>query len=155
MAKDKKDGAPPSQEVVEAKEMPRRGDPFDGLRVEDMKPYTTSEELPEDRVEWGGGKNTAGQAVGTRVIYCGAPRFYLSHVRTNPAGLVVYNLIGKYRNGKGVGSRNLRTLKIMKSNKKSTGMSRVLADDRKRDAQWFDTLTKVNKIPVYAIGQEP
>lgn len=160
MAKEKKVvGAPLTEAVegaeVEAKEAPKRGDPFEGIRIEDMKPYTTAEELPDDEVKYRMGKTNAGQNVEGRTILCGAPRFYLEHTRTNPAGLRVYNLIGKYRNGKGIGSRNLRVLKVMKKNKMSTSMSRLLVQDRLRDQQWFDTLTKKNGIPVYGIGEAP
>lgn len=153
MAKKNEAGVPPVEASEGKKEQPRRGDPFAGLGIEDMKPYTGNDDLPQDRVEYGKGTTNAGQSVETRVIYCGAPRFYLEHTRTNPAGIRVYNLIGKYRNGKGVGSRNIRTLKVMPKNKMSTGMSRVLVQDRRRDAEWLETLTKKNKIPVYGVGE--
>src|SRR5687767_10163977 len=149
MAKESKAGAPPAiigGEVVEKAEKPKIGDPFEGIRFEDMKPYTSSEELPTDKVEYHKGKSDEGGTIERRTIWCGAPRFYLEHTRTNPAGLKVYNLIGKYRNGKGVGSRNARVLKVMPKNKGTTGMSPRLAQDRKRDQEIFDLLTKERKI---------
>lgn len=157
MAKGEGAGAPPEAVggAKERKEKPRAGDPFQDIRFEDLKPYTTADELPEDRVEYHSGKTDEGGTTQRRTVYCGAPRFYLEHTRTNPAGIKVYNLVGKYRNGKGVGSRNARVLKVMPRNKATTGMSPRLAQDRKRDAEIFELLTKVRGIPVYQPGEAP
>lgn len=136
--------------ATEDTEQPRHGDPFIGLEVKNLKPFTSSKDLPADRVEDRTGTDAGGNVVHTgRTIFCGAPRFYME--RTEKGW---YNLIGKYRNGKGIGSRNLRTIKPRDMGRVPAGTPQVLVDRMKRDNAIFETLTKL-KIPVFMQGHTP
>lgn len=131
----------PVKQSVKAK----KSDPFAGLKFEDCIPYTNDDALPPDDVHYFETKNSQGQKVTNRKIYCGEPRFFLE--QNVKAGGDWWNLIGRYRNGKGVGQRNIRTFKPKDLNRMGN-VSAVIADQVKHDNKWLAFLRDERKLPV-------
>lgn len=123
----------------------KKSDPFAGLAFEDCLPYTNDDDLPMDDVHYFETKNGNGQKVTNRKIYCGEPRFYLE--QNVKAGGDWWNLIGRYRNGKGVGQKNIRTFKPKDLNRMGN-IPAVLADQIKYDNKWLKFLRDERKLPV-------
>ena len=117
---------------------PQKRDPFDGLKFEDLKPYTGTKDLPPDKVEFEERKNEKGTVVvDRRIVVVGEPRFYMTR---NARGWI--SVIAVYRNGKGVGRRNIRTLKP-KLAKSADNYARSLGE---QDAKIYQQL-KTQGIP--------
>ena len=119
---------------------------FEDLRLEDCEPYFEGDALPDAKVEYHETKNRDGQIVVTRSIWCGQPKFYLER---NPNGWL--NLIAKYKNGKGVATRNIRTLKPRDPNK-MMGMHPLIQERARKDKQILDQLRKQG-VPERHTGQ--
>lgn len=153
MAKVKDAGAPPATDAgaKESAEKPRRGDPFEGLRFEDCKPYTGKQDLPLGRLEVDNKPivNDRGEVVqrsGKPVLWCGSPRFLMEQTKY---GWI--NLIGKYRKGESAGSRLVRTLKTKQP---PEGSAPAITERWKRDVEILKKL-HAQKIPTYMEGQTP
>ena len=121
-------------------------DPFEGLKLEDCKPFVSREELPEADVKIESWKNSEGHVMSKRRVASGEPRFLLEQCPSR-----WLNLIGIYRNGKGVARKNVRTLKPTKD---TNGLNPMMVAHIKEDKRIFEQLKK-QKIPVYAAGQLP
>lgn len=116
-------------------------DPFEGLELKDLKPFTTRAELPKALTEMDSWENKEGHKIYKRRVACGEPRFFMEQ---NPGGRI--NLIGKYENGKGVAQRNIRTIKPFKD---TQGLPKELVERYKEDKRIFAQL-KDQGIPVIA-----
>ena len=132
--------------TVAAPKNKRKVDPFDGLKIEDCLPYTNDEDLPMDEVLYKKTKDNMGRDSVSRKIYCGEPRFFLE--QNMRAGGDWWNLIGRYRNGKGVGQRNVRTMKPKDETRLGAGVNPVILERIRNDNKALKQLLEVQKIPV-------
>jgi len=122
-------------------------DPFEGVKVEDVIPFTSREELPEADVKFTEFTNTKGELLNKRDVACGAGRVYMEQ---SAKGWI--HLIGIYKNGKGVATRNLRTLKPFKN---TDGMPPgVLRSSLLEDKRVFKLLQDkgVKVFPAISVG---
>lgn len=115
------------------------------IRLEECKPFTSNNELPDDdeviekvKVDAGGNKTH------TRTIKKGEPRFYMEQ---SPRGW--YSLIAVFRKGNAVGKFNMRTLKPRDVSRLHPDTNPVLLNRAREDSRAFEVLKK-NKIPIVA-----
>ena len=92
----------------------RKSDPFEGMKLEDLKPMVDGEPLPNGEMEDDHHFNRDNQRVHLRKIWPGEPRAYLER---NPRDKQAdwYNLIGVFDKVISKTSRVLRTLKPKKN----------------------------------------